>query len=194
MATPPTPDAWAPSEFPRTLRGYSPTPVDEAIAAAVERIETLTRENRLLNARVEDLEARLSVFEQRAQATQDALITAQTAKRKTLEAAEVEADERRRAVEEEARAEADRIRGEAESQAALRRQQADREVATLAAQVERLEKRRAEFLEYVSNELGVASPVPGRKRTRRKSQPLDIRFRRPGEGPAAPSAEVQLDG
>jgi cell division septum initiation protein DivIVA len=222
MVHPPTPDIWAPREFPKTLRGYSPSPVDEAIAAAVERIDALTAENRLLTARVEELEARLSVYEERALATQEALITARTIRRETLEAAEAEAEELRarardesarivdeagdvqrraeaeaeelrRTAEAEARSEADRIRGEAKAEAARHLQKADREITTLAAQLERLEKRRSDFLDYVSKELGVASP-PKRKRTRRKSQPVDIRFRRPGDDPAAPSTEVQLDG
>ncbi len=222
MATPPTPDVWAPSRFPKTLRGYSPSPVDEAIAAAVERIEGLTRENRQLTARVEDLEARLSVYEERAQATQEALITARTARRETLEAAEAEAeelraqardegariveeagdlkrqaegerDELRRTAETEARAEADRIRGEARAEAVRRVQQADREIATRAAQLERLEKRRAEFVDFVARELGDGTPAK-RKRSRRKGQALDIRFRRPGEDIAPASIEAPLDG
>lgn len=222
MANPPTPDVWAPREFPKTLRGYSPNPVDEAIAAAVVRIESLTEENRQLSKRVQDLEDRLAVHEERALAAQEALITAQTERRKTLEEAEAKAEELkaearqegarivaeaddvkrraeseveelRRTVEAEARSEADRIRGEAKADAARQLQKADREIATLAAQLERLEKRRSEFLDYVSKELGVASSSK-RRRSRRTGQPVDIRFRRPADGPAAPSAEVQLDG
>ena len=41
MANPPTPDAWAPSKFPKSLRGYSPSPVDDAIAAAMEQVPVI---------------------------------------------------------------------------------------------------------------------------------------------------------
>jgi cell division septum initiation protein DivIVA len=72
-----------------------------------------------------------------------------------------ELEEERLRAQSDAEAEAARIRDTAKQEAARIVEEATREADAVTAQVERLEKRRNEFLEFLANELEKAPPVNG---------------------------------
>jgi cell division initiation protein len=117
-------------DFRRILRGYDPEEVDSFLELVGERMEELVKENLLLSDRGERLERSLTALEQRENAVQEALVTAQKL---------------RTEVQEQSRRDAAILKDQALREVQLLRAEADAEVARRLGEVNGLiqERRRA---------------------------------------------------
>ena len=92
-------------EFPKAMRGYDATRVDDFREQVADELERLTRLNQDLEANVRSLTEQLRGFRDRDKALNDALVSAQQLRTEVRDQSEREAQ----LVLREARAEADRI-------------------------------------------------------------------------------------
>lgn len=92
-------------EFPKGMRGYETTRVDDFREQVADELERLTRLNQDLEAQVRSLTEQLRGFRDRDKALNDALVSAQQLRTEVRDQSEREAQ----LILREARAEADRI-------------------------------------------------------------------------------------
>lgn len=105
-------------DFKRAVRGYDPAQVDAFLEMCAERLDELVQRDRRNEAELEGLRERLSAFEERERALNEALVTAQELREEARAQAEKGADLKLREAEREATA--IRERAEAATEAARR--------------------------------------------------------------------------
>jgi len=125
-------------DFKRVVRGYEPSQVETFLDMCAERLEELVQRNKRQEGEIAGLRERLTAFEERERALNEALVSAQELREEARAQAEKSAELRLR---------------EAEQEAAAIRQRA--EAATEAARrtLEELKVRRAGFLRSLRGSL-----------------------------------------
>lgn len=118
-------------DFDRGFRGFEPGQVEGFLEMVADRLDELQKRNRDLEREVEHLREELEGFEEREEALNEAVLTAQQLREESRAQAEREA----RLTVREAEAEAEAIRREAE-----------RELADARDKLDELRSRRAHFL------------------------------------------------
>lgn len=107
-------------EFPRGLRGYDTTAVEEFRHRVAEELERLFREKALLEERVHNFREQLKAFREREKAMSEALVAAQQLRADAQRTAQKEVE----VLIQQARSEADRILEDArQAELTLRRDQ-----------------------------------------------------------------------
>jgi cell division initiation protein len=87
-----TPQDLRSQQFGRTIRGYDPREVDEALRRAADELDTLRRDQVKLEERVRSMQAQLESFQERERAMNEALVAAQQLRTESRSAAEREAE------------------------------------------------------------------------------------------------------
>jgi len=129
-------------DFKKAMRGYEPHEVDLFLEMAADRLETLVRENLQLRERTQTLQTQVAAQNDREQAVQDALVTAQELRADIRAQSQREADH----VIREAQVESRRMLAEAEEVVRDRLRGIERQLDQASRSVEELERRRARFL------------------------------------------------
>lgn len=129
-------------DFKKAMRGYEPHEVDLFLEMVADRLETLVRENLQLRERTETLQTQVTAQNDREQAVQDALVTAQALRADIRAQSQREADH----VIREAEVEARRMVAEADEVVRERLRGIERQLDQATRSVDELERRRARFL------------------------------------------------
>lgn len=129
-------------DFRRILRGYDPEEVDSFLELVGERLEELVKNNLVLLERTERLERSLAALEQRENAVQDALVTAQRLRTEVQEQSRRDAE----ILKDQTHREAQLLRAEAEAEIANRLGQVEKLVLDSRRSLEDLERSRRKFL------------------------------------------------
>lgn len=173
-------------DFKKLMRGYDPQEVDVFLEIVAERLEALTRESLALKERTSVLQAQVNSQNDREQAVQAALVTAQELRADIRAQAQREAE----TIVREAETEARRLGAEAEADARTKLRGAERQLDKLEDAVEQMDRRRARFLkefrQLLQRELDVVAVEEGRKPLEERTIELDLGVRRPDEVAAPP--------
>jgi cell division initiation protein len=129
-------------DFKKLMRGYDPQEVDTFLEITAERLEALIRENMALKERAQTLQAQVTSQNDREQAVQAALVTAQELRADIREQAKKEAENVIREAETEGR----RLIAEAEAEARTRLRGSERRLEQLTDSLQEVERRRKRFL------------------------------------------------
>jgi cell division initiation protein len=129
-------------DFRRIFRGYDPEEVDSFLELVGERLEELVKNNLVLLERTERLERSLTALEQREDAVQDALVTAQRLRTEVQEQSRRDAE----ILKDQTRREAQLLRAEAEAEIANRLGQVEKLLLDGRRSLEDLERSRRKFL------------------------------------------------
>ena len=176
-------------DFKKLMRGYDPQEVDGFLEIVAERLEALIRENMALKERAGVLQAQVSSQNDREQAVQAALVTAQELRTDIRNQAQREAENIVKSAETEGR----RLIAEAEAEVRTKLRASERRADKLADDIQELERRRARFLkdfrQLLERELDVVHVEADRAPSEERTIDLELGARRASEAaPAAPAA------
>ncbi len=176
-------------DFKKLMRGYDPQEVDVFLEIVAERLEMLTRENMALKERSSALQSQVNSQNDREQAVQAALVTAQELRADIRAQAQREAENLVKSAETEGR----RLGAEAEAEARTKLRDAERQFDKLEDAIEMLERRRARFLkefgQLLQREMDVVAVEEARQPMEDRTIDLDLGARRTDEAKPQPPVD-----
>jgi DivIVA domain-containing protein len=168
-------------DFKKLMRGYDPQEVDVFLEIVAERLEALTRENMALKERTSALQTQVTSQNDREQAVQAALVTAQELRADIRAQAQREAENIVKSAETEGR----RMTAEAEAEARTKLRGAERQLDKLEDAIQQMDRRRQRFLkefhQLLQREMDVVQVEQGRTPMEERTIDMDLGARKAEE-------------